>query len=547
MSLPSPTQHQFSQVPPPQIQRSILDRKSAYKTTFNSGYLVPFFLEEILPGDTMNLRATLLGRLSTLIFPLMDNIFLDTFFFFVPNRLVWTNWEKFNGAQDDPGDSTDFTIPTILDEAVGPEFAEGSLADYFGLPTQVVMQNPAGTAEPINALPFRGYSLIWRDWFRDENLQDSPVVDKDNGPDEVDDYPLRKRGKRKDYFTGCLPWPQKGDSVELPLGTTAPVIGDGKTMGMLGAVELQMRATDNSGFNYTVGVQTGEPNALVGATPGGATNSGDTMIGLTTDPTKSHVFADLSTATAATINQLRQAFAFQSILELDARGGTRYVEILKAHFGVTSPDFRLQRPEYLGGNSTHMSISTVSQTSSTDATSPQANLSAFGQVSSQSGFSKSFVEHGYVFGLVNVRSDITYQQGLHKMWSRRTRFDFYLPSLAHLGEQAVLNKEIMYKYNDTDTNGVFGYQERWAEYRYKPSMVTGKFRSNATGTLDAWHLATEFADIPLLNDAFIQDAPPIDRVVAISDEPQIIMDSFIQLSHARPMPVYSIPAQLGRF
>lgn len=516
-SRPSVMTHQFSQVPRAEIPRSTFDRSHGYKTTFDAGLLVPFFLDEALPGDTLNLNATALARLATPIFPIMDNMFMDTQFFAVPVRLIWDNWQKFNGEQKNPGDSTDFTVPQMTAPAGG--YAIGSLSDYYGIPTGV-----AGLSH--SALFHRAYNLIYNEWYRDENLQDSVTVPTDDGPDDPALYTVLRRGKRHDYFTSCLPWPQKGPGVQIPLGNTAPVVADGS-------------------FNLTNG-STIASLAMIGGqsaahwttAPG---NTGHTEY-------ESGLEVDLSDATAATINTLRQAFQIQKIFERDARGGTRYTEIIKAHFGVTSPDARLQRPEFLGGGSTPVNISPIPQTASTDNTSPQGNLAAIGTASfSGHGFTFSATEHCIIIGLVSVRADLTYQQGLNRMFSRKTRFDFYLPALSHIGEQAVLQKEIFASGDPDEDEKVFGYQERFAEYRYKPSQITGLFRSSAAQSLDSWHLSQDFATAPVLDEDFIVEDPPVDRVIAVSSEPHFLFDSYIKYRCTRPMPVYGVPGLIDHF
>lgn len=518
------SEHVFSRVPSAEIQRSSFDRSCGHKTTFDAGYLVPIFVDDVLPGDTFNLSMTGFARLATPIFPMMDNAYLESFWFFVPYRLLWENWQRFNGEQDNPDDSTDFLIPQLGVNAL----PTGHLGDYLGIPPGIP------NAYSVSSLPFRAYNRIWRDWFRDENLQDSPFIYTGDGPDQSQpgaEYVLLRRGKRHDYFTSCLPWPQKGDAVGLPIGGMAPVVG------VAGVAPT-----------WDIGTAT---NRSLGAL-GGVTTASWSGAAPPLDPTAvwnvTALQADLASATLATINSIRQAFQVQRLLERDARGGTRYTEIVRSHFGVVSPDARLQRPEYLGGGSSPLIVSQVPQTSSSEgASTPQGTLAAYGTVTARNhGFTQSFTEHGVILGLVSVRADLTYQQGVERFWSRRTRYDFYWPALSHLGEQAVLNQEIFVQGTAADT-AVFGYQERYAEYRYKPSRLSGLMRSSAASTLDAWHLAQDFAALPVLGDQFIQEDPPFDRVIAVPSEPHFIFDCHINLRCARPMPVYGVPGLIDHF
>lgn len=552
--------HLFSQIPKAQISRSVFDRSHGWKSTFDSGYLVPFLVDEVLPGDSYKVKFNFLARLSTPIVPTMDNLFLDTFYFFVPYRLLWKHWEEFNGEQKYPGASTDYLVPQTTAPA-DKGFDVGSLEDYFGLPTGV-------KGIKANELAARAYALIWNEWFRDENLQ-NPInlstyaeISTAAGLDDVGlgdagfigQHKLLRRGKRHDYFTSALPWPQKGPGVEIGLAGSAPISGTSSIDAYSLSIPHDSSFSD-SDYSWKTSSFTGIFGSNVTGTSSGGyggsvPNTSATKTGSVAVPFTGT--ADLSLTSAATINSLRQAFQVQKLYERDARGGTRYTEILRSHFGVISPDSRLQRPEYLGGSESPVIINPVVQnsaTGSTGAETPQGNLAAYGLASSTSakhGFTKSFVEHGIIIGLLNVRADLTYQQGIPRMFSRRTRFDFYWPVLAHLGEQAILNKEI-YAQGTSADDDVFGYQERYAEYRYFPSMITGKLRSTDPQSLDVWHLSQKFDSLPSLSAQFIQDDPPVSRILAVQNEPQFIIDSYVEMKCARPMPVYGVPGLVDHF
>lgn len=579
--------NRFSQIPNSPIQRSVFDRSHDYKTTMDAGYLIPFFVDEVLPGDTFKLRVNAFVRMNTLIAPFMDNVFMDTFFFFVPTRLVWDNWQRFCGEQKNPGDSTDFLIPCLGISSGSYTFQSQSIYDYFGIPTNVALPiNPSGSpAVPyINSLPFRAYNLIYNEWFRDENLIDAVSVPTGDGPDNPDLFKLLRRAKRHDYFTSALPWPQKGPSVDVGLTGNAPIVGFGDdsrwnfssnntysgTQAIFGnPVDVQdniglqvftnremfstsmmvpiMQETNQSGRWANIGNQDQSNGDNIFPTRAIRGDGFYLPNGILSNSSGQQPYADLSGVSAITINDLRQAFQIQKFYEKWARGGSRYTETLRVMFNVISPDARLQRPEYLGGTHSRVNVVPTAQTSSTDSVSPQSNLSAFGVLGdSAHGFNKSFVEHGYVIGLCCLRADITYQQGLNRMWSRRQLFDFYWPTLAHLGEQVVYNREIYTQGTEAD-NGVFGYQERYAEYRYKPSMITGKLRSTDAQTLDVWHLAQKFDSLPKLNQDFIEENPPINRVIAVQNEPQFFADFWFDLKTSRPMPVYSVPGLVDHF
>jgi hypothetical protein len=535
----SSKQHQFSEVPHADIRRSKFDRSHGLKTTFSAGDLIPVFFDEALPGDSFSLNMTAFARLATPINPTMDNAYMDTHFFSVPVRLVWDDFQEFMGETKTYTNPTSTTLPqqpdfdaaipampTITSTAVTGE-PELELSDYLGIPTKIPDLD-------FSALWHRAYTLIWNDWFRDENLQNFATLLTTSGADATP-YKLLKRGKRHDYFTSSLPWPQKGADVLIPMGTSAPVLGIGKEDQIYDMTDELVYESNGATRTYATASNTTESSAGTRFIVDGTAATGGYP----------NIYADLSSATAVTINQLRLAFATQKFLEKQARGGSRYIEVIKSHFNVTSPDARLQRPEFLGGGSSMVNISPVAQTTSTDATTPQGNLAGIGTtVLSQHGFTKSFTEHCILIGVVSVRADLTYQQGLNRMYSRQTIYDYYWPTLSTIGEQAVLNKEIYAQGSvaPTEDAATWGYQERFAEYRYKPSSITGRFRSNSVSTLDSWHYSEDYSVLPTLGQTFIQvPSAPVQRTLAVASEPQFIFDSLFSLNCTRPMPINSIP------
>lgn len=527
--------HTFSRVPTVEHQRSQFDRSHGHKTTFDSGYLIPFFVDEVVPGDHHRLNANMFARLATLQKPIMDNLYLETFFFFVPFRLLWDNWQRMWGEQDNPGDSTDYLVPEVI-APPGASATVGSIWDYFGIPIGV--QNLK-----MSALYPRAYNFIYNQWFRDQNLQDSVPENRGDGPDDPADYVILRRGKRHDYFTGCLPFPQKGPEVLIPIGGASVVPLESGDAGYAGGFPT-FQAPGFNPVNLTTDVG-GASTTLARFTGTGAAPANTPMAWLDSQLKVGE------SATSATINDFREAVVIQQFYEMLARGGSRYVELLQSIYGVSNGDARLQRPEYLGGGRTNVMVNPVVNTAGVTGGPNQADLAAYGVGSSTGGghgFSKAFTEHGVVMGLLSVRADLNYQQGMDRMYSRRAKFDFLIPHFANIGEQAVLNQEIFAQgsgaLNPQGTPidlDVFGYVSRYDDYRYKPSKVTGVFRSQAPTSIDMWHLAQDFTGLPTLSPAFIVEDPPVDRIVAVPTEPHFLLDSWIQLTSVRELPVYSTP------
>lgn len=526
--------HDFAMTPDRNVPRSSIRFNHVHKTTIDGGYLIPFYWDLLLPGDTFNLGCTSFCRMSTPLVPVMDNLYFDVQYFAVPLRLLWSNFVKFMGEQDNPADSISYVVPQVVCPAGG--YTHNTIFDYMGLPT--IGQVGGGNTVSHMALPLRCYNLIFKHWYRDENLQNSPTINMGDGPDTYTDFALLRRGKRKDYFTSALPWAQKGTSVSFPLGTTAPVKGIGVVEGTVSGALGTIRQNSNTFTGYGWGASLTIQDVAGSSAAASATHY-------------PNIYADLSSATAATINQLRLAEFTQQFLELDARGGTRYPELVYSHFKVRSPDARMQIPEFLGSTSDPIVVNAIPQTSATGLTggsTPAGNLAAIGTGFSKSGYTYSATEHCIVMGLCSVRAELTYQQGLRRQWSYSTRYDFPWPVFATLGEQSILNKEI---YCDGSVNDAvaFGYQERYGEARYFPSLVTGYFKSTDATPLDMWHFAQKFTALPTLNTTFIQETPPVQRALAVASQTgkEFLLDAFFDVKAARPLPMYGVPNLANRF
>lgn len=544
-------QTRFATIPPTRVPRSAFDRSHGLKTTFDEGLLIPISVDEMLPGDTLAVNTFAFMRMATPLHPVMDNLFLDVHWWFCPSRLLFDNWQRFMGGKESPDDPTEFIMPQI----VGTH-AELSLGDYFGLPINVQLGDGNNAC---SSLPFRAYNRIWDEWYRDQNLQESPVLKTGNASDTPAEYPLLPRGKRKDMFTSALPWPQKGPPVDLPIGGQAPLVGESRISGFQTPTFKDFTGTrtgrtlNSEGDRapqdeFSGNIKTQFANQEVGGALNWDVPGLKAELGFGVGQ-QAPAYADLSQATGASVNAFRLAFQIQRMYERDARGGNaRYSEVIRSHFGVISPDQRLQRPEFLHSNTIRFNVNPVAQTSTTETQpTPQGNLAAFSVAAGgDRGFIKSFTEHGFVIALASIRGELQYQQGLDRMWSRRTRFDHYWPSFAFLGEQPVYNREI-YCDGTADDTEVFGYQERYAEYRYRPSKITGKMRSTAAQSLDTWHLGYHFTERPVLNDSFIQEAPPVSRVVAVPSEPRFLGDFWFNVRHVRPMPSNGVPGLIDHF
>lgn len=549
----------FAQVPPPKIQRSTFKRDHGHKTTFNEGDLIPIFVDEVVPGDTFSCKQTAFIRLATpLKYPIMDNLWFETWTFFVPLRILWENFKAFMGESPTPGVIEDFVMPWVTSpDNVG--FSEGSLFDYMGIPINV-------PGVKVNAMYARAYNKIFNEWFRSQDLvgmsQDNYASD---GPDTYDQFPIRKRSKRHDYITACLLWPQKGDAVSLPITGTAPVVGTGFGLGLVD--------NDADEFYYGLGIPEYLSGTIAGGSgfgtglgspfvAGGANESIENkVLGVPTldmvegMPAYTGLEARLDRISAVTVNQLRESIQLQRLREKEARGGTRYTEWVRSMFGVTTEDARQQRPEFLGASRCRINVNPVQATSQTGSIAGRdmrlGDLGAFATGLDQNGrWNKSFTEHGIVMTIANVRADITYQQNLHRKFTRSTKWDFYIPVLAHLGEQAVLNQEVCCNgpaYDNDFDHKVFGYIPRYDEMRYGQSIVTGLFRGQSSAPLDAWHLAELFEEPPVLDETFISTPPPVDRVVAVQNEHHFIADMFFELTCARPMPTFSVPGEMDHF